>query len=122
MLCIHGSKDFWERLSWIADVSELVQSHPALDWDRVLRFAQPLHATRMLNLGLALAAGVLGASLPPKYSARVQADRVARRGGRRSAPEVAELVRFARWMPREDFTFVAACSRENSTAGATRCV
>jgi hypothetical protein len=77
MLCIHGSKDFWERLSWIADVSELVQSHPALDWDRVARFAQPLNATRMLNLGLALAARVLDASLPPEVSARVQADRVA---------------------------------------------
>jgi len=77
MLCIHGSKDFWERLSWIADVSELVQSHPALDWDRVARFAAPLHATRMLNLGLALAVRVLDASLPPEVSARVQADRVA---------------------------------------------
>jgi len=77
MLCIHGSKDFWERLSWIADVSELVQSHPALDWDRVARFAQPLNATRMLNLGLALAVRVLDASLPSEVSARVQADRVA---------------------------------------------
>jgi hypothetical protein len=77
MLCIHGSKDFWERLSWIADVSELVQSHPALDWERVARFAQPLNATRMLNLGLALAVRVLGASLPAEINARVQADRVA---------------------------------------------
>ena len=77
MLCIHGAKDFWERLSWIADVSELVQSHPALDWDRVLRFAQPLHATRMLNLGLALAERVLDALLPAEIRARVQADRLA---------------------------------------------
>jgi Uncharacterised nucleotidyltransferase len=77
MLCIHGSKDFWERLSWIADVSELVRSHPALDWDRVLRFAEPLRATRMLNLGLALAARVLDAALPPEVNARVHADRVA---------------------------------------------
>jgi putative nucleotidyltransferase-like protein len=77
MLCIHGSKDFWERLSWIADVSELVRSHPALDWDRVARFAQPLNATRMLNLGLALAVRVLGAQLPSEIGARVQADRVA---------------------------------------------
>jgi hypothetical protein len=77
MLCIHGSKDFWERLSWIADVNELLQSHPALDWDRVLRFAQLLHAARMLNLGLALASTVLGASLPAEVNARVQADRVA---------------------------------------------
>lgn len=77
MLCIHGSKDFWERLSWIADVNELVQSHPTLDWDRVVRFAQPLHAARMLNLGLALAVSVLGLPLPSEINARVQADRVA---------------------------------------------
>lgn len=77
MLCIHGSKDFWERLSWIADLNELVQSHPALDWDRVLRFAQPLHAARMLNLGLALAVTVLGLSLPAEVSARVHSDHVA---------------------------------------------
>jgi hypothetical protein len=77
MLCIHGSKDFWERLSWIADVNELVQSHPALDWDRVLQFAQPLQATRMLNLGLALASTVLGLLLPAEVKARVQVDRVA---------------------------------------------
>ncbi len=77
MLCIHGSKDFWERLSWIADVNELVQSHPALDWDRVLHFAQPLHAVRMLNLGLGLAVRVLGARLPSEVGARVGADRVA---------------------------------------------
>jgi Uncharacterised nucleotidyltransferase len=77
MLCIHGSKDFWERLSWIADVNELVQSHPALDWDHVLQFARPLQAARMLNLGLALASNVLGAALPAEVSARVQADRVA---------------------------------------------
>jgi Uncharacterised nucleotidyltransferase len=77
MLCIHGAKDFWERLSWIADVSELVRSHPALDWDRVLSFAQPLHATRMLNLGLALAVRVLDAELPSEVHTRVQADHVA---------------------------------------------
>ena len=77
MLCIHGSKDFWERLSWIADVSELVHSHPSLDWDRVIRFAQPLNAARMLNLGLALAMRVLDTPLPTEISARVRADRVA---------------------------------------------
>jgi Uncharacterised nucleotidyltransferase len=77
MLCIHGSKDFWERLSWVADVSELVQSHQALDWDQVLRFAEPLHATRMLNLGLVLAMRVLDAPLPAEVSARVQADSAA---------------------------------------------
>jgi hypothetical protein len=77
MLCIHGSKDFWERFSWIADVSELIQARPSLDWDKTLRVAESIRATRILHLGLALARNVLGAPLPAKISAAVQADTVA---------------------------------------------
>src|ERR1700728_4770854 len=99
MLCIHGAKDFWERLSWIADVSELLQSHPSLDWDRVLRFAQPLHATRLLNLGLALAERVLAVALPAEIRARVQADR--------AAGQVAAEVH-QRWLSRPFRTLDAA--------------
>jgi Uncharacterised nucleotidyltransferase len=74
ILCIHGSKDFWERLSWIADISELVQAHPLLDWDQAERCAESLKAQRMLHLGLALAADILDAPLPPEILTRVQAD------------------------------------------------
>ena len=77
ILCIHGSKDFWERISWIADIAELVQAYPQLDWDVVLRRAESWHAQRMLHLGLALAAGLLDASLPEKILSRVREDRVA---------------------------------------------
>jgi hypothetical protein len=66
ILCIHGSKDFWERLSWIADISELVQAHPQLDWDEVRRRAEKLQAQRMLHLGLMLASSLLEAPLPPE--------------------------------------------------------
>lgn len=72
LLCVHGSKDFWERLSWIADVSELVQSHPGLDWDQVLRRTESLKCERMLNLGLALAGGILEMPLPAEMFKRVQ--------------------------------------------------
>jgi hypothetical protein len=85
ILCIHGSKDFWERFSWIADVSELVQAHPALDWEQVERRAESLKAQRMLHLGLVLAASLLDAPLPPEILGRAQADA--------SAAEVAEEVR-----------------------------
>ncbi len=74
MLCIHGSKDFWERFSWVADVSELIQSHPAMDWDEVMRATEPLGAGRMLLLGLALANGLLDAPLPAEILQRVNAD------------------------------------------------
>jgi len=77
MLCIHGSKDFWERISWIADIAELVQAYPQLDWDMVFRRAESWHAQRMLHLRLALAAGLLDASPPEEILSRVRRDRVA---------------------------------------------
>ena len=77
MLCIHGSKDFWERFSWVADVSELIQSHPAMDWDEVMRVTEPLGAGRMLLVGLALANRLLDAPLPAEILRRVNSDRTA---------------------------------------------
>jgi hypothetical protein len=77
ILCIHGSKDFWERLSWIADISELIQAYPELDWDAALRRARSLHAERMLHVGLALANRVLSAPLPEAIAKRVRADHIA---------------------------------------------
>jgi hypothetical protein len=77
MLCIHGSKDFWERFSWVADVCELIQSCPAMNWDQVLRITESLGAGRMVLLGLALANGLLDAPLPVEILARVRADGVA---------------------------------------------
>ena len=55
----------------------MIRSHPGLDWKKVYRRAESLHAQRMLNVGLALAADLLGAALPEEVSARVKGDRVA---------------------------------------------
>src|SRR5690348_4492471 len=77
LLCIHGSKDFWERISWIADIAELVQAHPRLDWDQVIRRAESLRALRMLHLGLALAIRSFDLPLPGELLRRVEADEIA---------------------------------------------
>ena len=77
LLCIHGSKDFWERISWIADVAEFVQAHPRLDWDQVIRRAESLRAARMLHLGLALAMDIFDLPLPDEILRRVKADEIA---------------------------------------------
>jgi hypothetical protein len=77
ILCIHGSKDFWERISWIADISEFVRSHPQLDWETLFRLADARRAGRMLRVGLALAVQLLSARLPEEVSARVRRDPVA---------------------------------------------
>jgi hypothetical protein len=76
-LCIHGAKDIWERISWVADISELVQAGAGLDWDAVWKRAEGYRAERMVSLGLALAAGLLDAPLPVDVRSRVQKDEVA---------------------------------------------
>jgi hypothetical protein len=77
LLCIHGSKDFWERLSWIADVSELVQRYTAFDWDRAMQFAESQRALRMVHLGLALAIAIFDTPLLSEIEAQVTCDRIA---------------------------------------------
>jgi len=73
-LCVHGSKDFWERISWIADVAELIQRRTDLDWDGAFRTAESLRVGRMLHLGLALANDLLQAPMPEEIRKRVRGD------------------------------------------------
>jgi len=77
LLCVHGSKDFWARISWIADISEFVRANPRLDWNVTFNRAKELGTERMLNLGLALASKLLHAPLPEAVMSRVERDSVA---------------------------------------------
>jgi Uncharacterised nucleotidyltransferase len=74
VLSIHGAKDFWQKLIWIADIAALLDSFPPLDWDQVRRTTEELRAERMLRLGIALASSVADATTPPEISAAVKAD------------------------------------------------
>jgi hypothetical protein len=64
LLCIHGSKHFWERLSWIVDISEFVQANSALEWEGVWSCAESLGASRMVDVGLGVANRLLDLPLP----------------------------------------------------------
>jgi hypothetical protein len=74
LLCLHGSKDFWERLSWVADIAEMASSHPALDWEEVYRLADSLCSTRILHLGIGLASEILGGEFPAFVAERAGKD------------------------------------------------
>jgi Uncharacterised nucleotidyltransferase len=74
-LCIHGTKDFWQRISWICDIAELVDRHPTLQWRYVLDQARVHRVGRMLRVGLSLAQQVLGTRLPPEIEAYIASDR-----------------------------------------------
>jgi hypothetical protein len=73
-LCVHGTKHLWERLAWVCDVAELINSHPRLDWPSVLRQALETNTERMLLLGLNLARELLDARVPADVSARAAAE------------------------------------------------
>lgn len=77
LVCIHGAKHFWERLSWIADVAGLVSRQKNIDWERAAASARAVDAEHLLHTGLRLAADVLRAELPALIAARVQQDSVA---------------------------------------------
>ena len=73
LICVHGTKHFWERLLWIADVAALISRQP-VDWEEVLVRAGEVKAERILHLGLRLALDLLRANLPPQIEMRVRAD------------------------------------------------
>jgi Uncharacterised nucleotidyltransferase len=89
LVCIHGAKHFWERLSWIADVAALVSRQKGIDWERATASARAVDADHLLHTGLQLAAEVLRAELPEAIGARVQRDA--------TAAKLAERVQ--RWLP-----------------------
>lgn len=63
VLCLHGAKNQWRELAYVCDVSKLV-STVALDWGDVVERARDMRGERVLQLGLHLAARVLGAPVP----------------------------------------------------------
>jgi hypothetical protein len=73
MLCVHGGKHFWERLSWIVDIAQLIRARK-VDWQLVLEIAAKLESRRALLLGLYLAREVAGAELPESILERARND------------------------------------------------
>jgi hypothetical protein len=73
-LCVHGAKHLWERLSWIADIAQLVEVHPNLNWAGLLERARLTGTERMLLLGLHVARDLLGARLSEQVERQLQAD------------------------------------------------
>lgn len=81
LLSVHGAKHFWERLLWIADIAELVQSSAGVDWNRALARSEELKAGRMLRLALYVAHLTLDAPLPADVLKLILADSTARKLG-----------------------------------------
>jgi hypothetical protein len=89
LICIHGAKHLWERLTLIADVAAYLARQTALDFGRSFATAREVGAERMLNAGLLLANKLLRAPLPPEVAKRLLADGSANR----------LVTQIAEWLP-----------------------
>lgn len=106
---MHGGKEQWSRLVWVADIAALLNAHPALDWTAVLARAKQTGCLRMTLLAAELASELLDARLPDHVCAAIARDHVVARLVERvraslftatEAPSVFTLTRF-RWNLRE---------------------
>jgi hypothetical protein len=72
-LCAHGTKHQWEYLKWLVDISELLRSHPSIDWETVYQLCEKHGITKKMDLALWLCAKSLGAGerIPPEILSRV---------------------------------------------------
>jgi hypothetical protein len=65
ILCLHGAKHAWNQLKLVCDVAQLLRAHPDLDWTELRLRVKKIGCERMMNLGLTLAAQMLGVVIPP---------------------------------------------------------
>jgi hypothetical protein len=77
ILCVHGAKHRWEKLSWIRDVAALVARSQdiGLDVELAVDRAREAGHRRFLLLGLDVARQMLGVSLSPGLDAAIARDR-----------------------------------------------
>jgi len=83
VLCVHGTKHAWDRLSWLVDVAELIRSNPAMDWQKVLEQAQAMGCARHLGVALSLASDLLDIPLPQQVIRYNSEEKVVREVARR---------------------------------------
>lgn len=96
LLCVHGAKDFWSRLIWIADVAPIIDRLEAPDWEHLFAEAKKYDADRMLRLGLWLARAVFGAKFPGNVLQNVESDRTVAQVGN----ELCEQLLYEKKKPR----------------------
>lgn len=77
MLCVHGTRHYWERLQWISDIAEFLERH-TVDWDLVLERARRQNCLRMFVLGPLIAHELHGTCLPEQIHEIVDADETVR--------------------------------------------
>jgi len=67
VLCVHGTKHFWQNLKWLADLIHLISQYPDLDWHIIWERAEKMGVRRIVSLGLDLAQEQGGIKYPGDF-------------------------------------------------------
>lgn len=78
ILCEHGSRHYWKRLLWIADIARLIEFED-IDWPFLMRHAREIGSERILLLGISLAETLFHAKVPSLVSQKIGNDPEVRR-------------------------------------------
>ena len=73
ILCEHGTRHAWGRLSWVGDVAMLLKNQN-INWPIVFERTDAAGSERILLLGLLLAHDLLGSVLTPEILKKIQID------------------------------------------------
>ncbi len=87
ILCLHGSKEKWTMLKWVADLAEFVNSHPDLAWDQVFDRSERQGMARIVRLSLAIAEQLLSLQLPERVLQWKDKDALASTWGKQIATD-----------------------------------
>ena len=78
VLCIHASGHLWERLSWICDISEFIQSNKDIDWQDLIKKSEKLGFKRILQINILLAVDILDLKLSQEIMDKMDIDEYVR--------------------------------------------
>jgi hypothetical protein len=73
-LCIHGSKDCWDKLESISSVAGLIRSCKNMDWVRLEELAASMKCKRMLLLGVFMARDLFAVEPPEQIRKKTEKD------------------------------------------------
>jgi hypothetical protein len=71
LLCLHGVKHTWKKLSWICDLAGFTAAD-RVEWTRSLEAAREERMEKVILLGASLAEDVLGIKIPEEISERIK--------------------------------------------------
>lgn len=75
LICVHGTKHFWQELKWLGDLSQVITRSKDLQWQGVINSAQKVNVKRILLLGLSLGSKYCGVRYPSEINALLKSEK-----------------------------------------------